>query len=128
MKILQKLNFIFLKGTNMKKLFIIFWLFATMLYCQVPLTLQGQSFLTLNNSLSLEQAKIQCKQLATINAIETHLLTLNPNLELNNVVIECILGNLFNVNVVEEEISDVDLYRRVIISTNSQYITMCIPN
>ena len=31
-------------------------------------------------------------------------------------------------NVVEEEISDVDLYRRVIISTNSQYITMCIPN
>ena len=112
----------------MKKLFIIFWLFGTILYCQTPLTLQGQAFLNLNNSLSLEQAQIQCKQLATINAIETHLLTLNPNLELNNVIIECILGNLFNVNIVEEEISDVDLYRRVIISTNSQYITMCIPN
>ena len=112
----------------MKKLFIIFWLFGTILYCQTPLTLQGQAFLNLNNSLSLEQAQIQCKQLATINAIETHLLTLNPNLELNNVIIECILGILFNVNVVEEEISDVDLYRRVIISTNSQYITMCIPN
>ena len=34
------------------------------------------------------------------------MLTLNPNLELNNVVIECILGNLFNVNVVEEETLD----------------------
>ena len=112
----------------MKNLFIIFWFFGAILFSQTPLSIQGQGFLNLNNSLSLEQARIQCKQLATINAFRTYLLTLNPNLELNNNIIECLLNNSFNVNIVEEEISDVDLYMRVIISTNSQYIVICIPN
>ena len=112
----------------MKNLFIIFWLFGAILFSQTPISIQGQGFLNLNNAISLEQARIQCKQLATINAFRTYLITLNPNLELNNTIIECLLNNSFNVNIVEEEISDVDLYMRVIISTNSQYITMCIPN
>ena len=112
----------------MKNLFIIFWFFGAILFSQTPLSIQGQGFLNLNNSLSLEQARIQCKQLATINAFRTYLLTLNPNLELNNDIIECLLNNSFNVNIIEEEISDVDLYMRVIISTNSQYIVICIPN
>ena len=112
----------------MMKIFLTILLFfiTTLAHGQTgPVTIHGQSFYDISDEQSLEQARIQCKQSATINAIKAYLRIFNPDLELNDTLIDCISENLFAIDVVEENVNNNELFMRIIASTDAQALSMC---
>ena len=105
---------------------ILLFFITTLVHGQTgPIIIHGQSFYNISDGQSLEQARIQCKQSATINAIKAYLRIFNPDLELNDPLVDCISENLFAIDVVEENINNNELFMRIIASTNAQALSMC---
>ena len=77
-------------------------LFSSMLLSTVllgqnaPVQLHGQFSYDLTNSYSLPIAKIECKKMASIISIKSHLMIMNPEIqEIGEEILNCIYDNLF---------------------------------
>ena len=114
----------------MKNIILLFWmLLSTALWGQnSPVQLHGQFSYDMTNSYSLPAAKIECKKMASIISIKSHLMIMNPEIqEIDEETLNCIYDNLLTIEIVEENIENNVLHMKVIASTYTNLLEGCLP-
>ena len=113
----------------MKKIILLFsMLLSTSLLGQnAPVQLHGQFSYDLTNSYSLPIAKIECKKMASIISIKSHLMIMNPEIqEISEEILNCIYDNLLTIEIVEENIENNVLHMKIIASTYTNLLEGCL--